>query len=540
MPEGHHIKAALKGTISRLRGSRRSPQQPLACLSYLPAEILLQIGSEILRDPETTIVEFKNLRLVCRSLNYVFTPIVLSSIHVFYPLPRGKVLSRFQQLRALTGGLNQLSHVRTLTLNSWDWIFQAHGRFGHVRFSDSDRRALIKAILWNYVLVPAGYFFWALYIDPAALPRQMRKVLARARAKRYVKHIDRISFQLPNVRRVNWWLPAPNIDSHKSVLLNLRILETLPSLEELELTFHPYNDRIHEIADTMSRLHNLRKITVRIINPSDEGQELHFNWLKQAIAHNPNLIYLDLYQVEDEDGEMITISDLFNDVPPDQPVKLEHIRLSPIFYQVTPTVSRHFRSVASINICFPYSWRPHTMDGIWQILYNEGIFVSDIQTNRVTQDMLNYLCCLNSLTSLSLYDLDSVHQVRNQESAKMLFPVLVRHSKTLRRLRLEPYDWGYWFCVPDNELTLMRCAELEEFVLHYVGKKHSRGMWRDVVLICDILSQLDSPFTLVLECDLTFYARFLKCCSDHPRLSIQDLRTRVVFKPSRTSCSYFI
>ena len=282
------------------------------------------------------------------------------------------------------------------------------------------------------------------------------------------------------------------MDSHESVLLNLRILETLPSLTELDLTFHAYNDRVREIADTMSRLHNLRKITVRIIPPSDEGQELHFKWLKQAIAHNPNLMHLDLYQVEVEDGEMINISDLFDDVPPDQPLKLEHIRISPIFYQIMPTTSPHLRSITSINVCFPYCWRPHAMDDVWQILFGEGIFVSEIQTNRVTQDMLNYLCCLDNLTSLSLYDLDTVHQVRNQEFARLLFPVLIRHSKTLRRLRLEPYDWGYWFLIPDSESALLRCINLEEFVLHYVGGKHWREIWRDVV--GGIIFECSSPF----------------------------------------------
>ena len=166
------------------------------------SDIIVVTCRQIQQDPETTIVEFKHLRLVCRSLNSIFTPIVLSSIHVFYPSPRGKILARFHQLRALTGNSDQLSHVRILTLNSWDWVFQAHGRFGPIRLSDSNRKALIKAIIWKYILVPVGYLFWTLYIDPMALPRQMRKVLARVRARRHVKHIDRVSFQLSNVHHV--------------------------------------------------------------------------------------------------------------------------------------------------------------------------------------------------------------------------------------------------------------------------------------------------------------------------------------------------
>jgi len=51
-------------------------------------------------------------------------------------------------------------------------------------------------------VVPLGHLAWTLYIDPTVLPRQIRKGLARARAKRYAQHIDQVSFQLPSVDRV--------------------------------------------------------------------------------------------------------------------------------------------------------------------------------------------------------------------------------------------------------------------------------------------------------------------------------------------------
>ncbi|KAK2460400.1 hypothetical protein APHAL10511_007565 [Amanita phalloides] len=537
MPERRRIKA-LKNVVSILRRSKRDIPNERVGLACLPVEILLHIGNNLALDPETTLQEFKNLRLVCKPFDTIFAPIVLSSIHVFYPSHRGKVLARCHQLRALTAISNEFSCVKTLTLHSWDWVFQTYARLE----PNSDYKTQVKAILWNYILVPAGYILWTLYIDPSVLPRQAHKFWARRRAKHYIKHIDRVSFHLPHVQCVRWRLSTPHIGNAKSVLLNLRILETLPSLTELDLIFHSSNDGLDEIATTMARLHNLRKITARII-PSDNEQEHRFRWLKQALAHNPHLTHLDLYHLDSEKEQLVALSDLFEDIPLTRPLQLQHLRISPFFYHITPTISPHIRSLTSINVCFPYFWNPHAMDDIWQTLYVEGIYVTEIQTNRITEDMLNYLRRLENLTSLSLYDLDSMHQERNQESAKLLFPVLAQHSNSLRHLRFEPYDWGYWFNDDGCEPLLLRCNKLEEFVLHYLDNsgKYWREIWRDITLISRIVSQINCAVcTVVVEGNPKFYKRFIHCCREDPRLSVRALCERIVFHPSKSSCSYFI
>lgn len=216
------IKSILKSTLLLLQGSskREDSDDVGAGLARLPVEILLHIGFEVgvqiplrfqghterndqvLRNPGSTLVDFKNLRLVCKPLDIVFAPVVLSSIHLFYPSPKGKILARCHQLRALAAASTGLSCVKTLTLHSWDWIFQAYGRYGSIRLSESGYKTLVKAILWDYVAVPIGYLVWTLYIDPTILPRQVRKCLARARARRYANHIDRVSLQLPSVHHV--------------------------------------------------------------------------------------------------------------------------------------------------------------------------------------------------------------------------------------------------------------------------------------------------------------------------------------------------
>ena len=176
---------------------RQGSSWPLAYhFPYLVAIIQLRC------DPEATLGDFKFLRLVCRSFDRLFAPIVLSSIHVFYASPSGKVLARSHQLRALTTGYDRLSHVQELTLHSWDWVFRSHSRFSPPIPEKPRLRDVVKSALWRYVLIPIGYALWTLYIDPTSLGRRISNVTARARSRKYVKKTENISFQLPNVRKV--------------------------------------------------------------------------------------------------------------------------------------------------------------------------------------------------------------------------------------------------------------------------------------------------------------------------------------------------
>jgi len=304
------------------------------------------------------------------------------------------------------------------------------------------------------------------------------------------------------------------------VLLNLKILESLPSLTELELELASSHDELEQIAASMARLHNLRKI--RIFLSSTGTQGFCLKWLKQAIAHNPHLTHLELYPDGDLHTEQrVTLSDLFEDVSSNTSLKLQHLRISPHFYQIAPEISPYIRSLTSLDICFPVCSDPHPMDNIWQVLHQAGISLTEIQTNRITEYMLRYLRLLENLTSITIYDTPLVRQEQNRGSAKSLFMSLVRHSHSLRSLKLKPYDWGHWFKDSDVQASLMWLTKLEELVLYHRSGVHWRGSRGDLVCwlfilkvfhqsdefhpqvnIARIISQIDPPLAFIIEGNL--------------------------------------
>ncbi|KIL64377.1 hypothetical protein M378DRAFT_163413 [Amanita muscaria Koide BX008] len=525
------VRTSLKEIVATSKRSRAPETKAVpANPAELPAEILLLIGNELLRDPGATLVDFKHLRLVCRVFDRVFASIVLSSIHAFYTSPKGKVLARCHQLQALTTGYDRLAYVEELILHSWDWVFHS---FSTPSSKSSGLKEVVKSKVWNFVLVPAGYVLWTLYIDPTAVGRQVRKRLARAQAKKVVKQIEDVSFQLPNVRRVSWWHSKLYPDSLQSVLLNLNILENLPSLTELELSLDSSHDGLEQIAISLSRLRNLQKIVIHIDTTGTKSHELLLKCLKQVIAHNHNLTYLEVYLSNPYDEPQVTLPDLFNETSPDTPLKLKHLRLAPYFYQITPAMRPHMHCLTSLDICFPVYWDSHPMDTIWQVLHEEGIQVSEIQTNRITDDMLHYLQHLRTLESLSVYDTPMIGQERNREPGKSLFLALARHANTLRRLKLEPYNWGYWYQDPEAQAALLRCTKLEELVLHQGSGPSLRVTVHDIIAIARVISQIEWPVTFILEGEPMLHTWFVQSCRRSSDPTLKDLISRIVYQQSK-------
>jgi hypothetical protein len=255
---------------------------------------------------------------------------------------------------------------------------------------------------------------------------------------------------------------------------------------------------------------------------------VRLKWLKQAIAHNPNLTHLSIHQpLADENEQLVTLPDLFEDVPPNHPLKLQHLRISPHYCQLTSTLIPYLRSLSSISIQH-YLLNPHGMNETWRTLRAQKIYVQEVKSNCVTTDMLDYLSCLPNLTSLYVYTPGYWTQQRRTDSAKGLCSVLAQKAETLRSLMFEPYDWGHWFCA-ENLAALSRCNALKQLVLHRIDCR--RAMTRpSSPQIVDFVSQLAPALSLVVDGDPVLYAGVVERCREDPRPSLQDLRRRIVYK----------
>ncbi|KAM6502620.1 hypothetical protein JOM56_002597 [Amanita muscaria] len=105
-------------------------------LVKLPVELLLQLGRQM------GFGDIQNLRLVCKHLNDIFAPTVLSHIHLgdrshvirgrehrlfsswcgYYTTPDITVTRTSASLRDLASGHESLAFVKSLTVSSLEWL----------------------------------------------------------------------------------------------------------------------------------------------------------------------------------------------------------------------------------------------------------------------------------------------------------------------------------------------------------------------------------------------------------------------------------
>jgi hypothetical protein len=420
---------------------------------------------------------------------------------------------------------NQMSFVKSITLGPWNWVFEPYDSFWLPP-------GVPKFPLWKSIVISPAYLAFSLFFNITGLSRRVCEASARVKAKYYIRRGEHLCFQLPNVKRVRW--VETYLECRKSIRLNSQLLEALPSLTELDITI-PFNMAgvAEQIGLTVARLRNLRKLTVRLWFRDHFGQQ-SLGWLKRAIAGNPNLTHLVLYQTRILPG-LISLSDLFEDIPSERPLRLQHIRLSSHYYQITPIMLPHIRSLRSLNVHFPFWHGADEIDSVWSTLQREKIYVSEIQTNRVTSRFLDYLRHFDHLVALSICSSGGTGNEFDAQNMAILLGILEQHS--LRRLRIEPFNWGRWSqCC--NHASINNLKQLQGIVLHsgwLWGWDSIDSFWwastiDDVVAIAYLVSRIEAPVTLMLEGELVLYNKFLTFCRNSSSALVRDLCQRISYR----------
>ncbi|KAF8634137.1 hypothetical protein AX17_004277 [Amanita inopinata Kibby_2008] len=458
----------------------------------------------------------KMLRLVCKSFDRAFAPVVLSRVPIFSfnddrirrPLPY------LQQYSFLRAGSDSLTHVKSISIYSWKWIFNTLDRSYWRQLPVYE--AVPLAIINCTLIYPLVYLL-SRCLTPQMLPLDLVHLSARLEARVLRKVLSECFFKLPNVQSVSY---TSDWDNKRTMKLLSNILLNLPSLTELQLTFsaskHFVKSCLNQLVTTMQKLHNLRKITVK-----DFAYCYRYpDWLKAAISHNPNLEHLAL------DGFTcghLRLSDLLEGVPADRPLRLRHIRLSDYCYGVTPTVVPHIRSLTSLELCFKEV--QGEIDQVWRVLKRERIYLSKISTNHVSLDMCSYLSCYNDLTSLSIRD--PSYSAYQEHHGNVLFPLLAQHPN-LERLMLAPWRWGRWYDHSGMKASLLRYTNLRELVLCFDDWFVDCPTFE----ITDFVSQFRKPFVLVVAEKGNEpggpFDKFVDYCRRSWKPLVQDLGGRII------------
>jgi hypothetical protein len=229
-------------------------------------------------------------------------------------------------------------------------------------------------------------------------------------------------------------------------------LSKLPQLTELALTIYTAQDLGH-IAGCLSRIHNLRKLTLTFIlwytefrSPSRPSGAMG-----AVLAANPSLTHLELFQGGIGLPEDIAL--IFNHVPIDRPLKLEHLGVSANVRDMS-VILPHIRSLESIRE------KSDGKSNIFEYLLSQRIFPSAIAAQCVNRQFIEYINCHPGITSLSV---DSPLLVSGSE----VLGSLARHSRTLERFRI----CGASLCPNlthlNHELSMLQCKNLRHLTLYY-------------------------------------------------------------------------
>ncbi|KIL59484.1 hypothetical protein M378DRAFT_14811 [Amanita muscaria Koide BX008] len=442
--------------------------------------------------------DLQNLRLVCKLFDDIFAPVVLSHIHLrSYPpvtLPGGV------SLRDLTRRNESLAFVKSLTIYSLEWlVFQPEG------FHEHCRAAL------QYLLLASTHPFR--YLRSAKDTPSLSNEVAGVQGKYYLKKLQECI--LPNLESVKWYM---QIDGPKtSRTLFLKVLVSLPSLKELDLSLKLYNiEDLDSFMHLLAQVSGLQKLTLRLRRGHSSYHGSYLRWFGRLIANNPNLAYLHLVWHDDA-----TLSPLrvFRYLPVDRPTQLKHLLLDTYIITSEPDMIPHLRSLQSLNIC----WMPPS--NFWETLALNGIFIPFLTVGFVGEALCKYLLLNASLVSFTI----ATPAYFSQNPSYLLGTLgLFRALETthVAQITISPSNWARWYGNAEIEACLRRCAKLRRITL--IFENGCLPVYKDIRATAKTVSRLGDKISLQISGDDYIHQAFRKCCQSKDPL-MKSLQQRLVF-----------
>lgn len=460
-------------------------------LVKLPVELLLQIRSQM------GFGDIQNLRLVCKHLNDIFAPTVLSHIHLgdrsyvirgreymLFPCwggymkdPNITVTRPSASLRDLTSGHESLAFVKSLTVSSLEWL-----------------------VYQPYLLKQTNLFQWLQFVKNGRFRRD---------------GLVRIHWQgkLPNLESVKWDI---EIDGPNTSFLFLKVFILLPSLKELHLSLKPCdNEYLDSFMDRLARVSGLQTLTLHLRRSYTDSYDNYLWGLGRLVANNPDLMNLRLVC----DGKA-TLSPLrlFHHVPADRPAKFKKLLLD-----IDATTSEldmipHLRSLQSLDI-------RRVPPNFWEALALNGIFIPFLTVGEVNGALCEYLLLNTNLVSLTmLLGYQNLSHIGSHGLLRAL------KNTNVVQITTSQHHWAKWSEDAEIEVCLGQCGKLQKITVIF-EKAHS-PVYNDIDAMARTVSRLGDKISLEISGEdrihRVFRKVFRKCrqSEDYPMKSLQQ---RLVF-----------
>ena len=315
------------------------------------------------------------------------------------------------------------------------------------------------------------------------------------------------------------------IDPPKWIISRMvKLLQRLPRLCELSLIMNKWLKLFDHLVVCIAKLHNLRKLNFSFIYASIDSSRSKINSVAKIIAANPNLTHLEVLYDD--------VVQMFEHVPADRPLKIEHLRLYRSFYN-SVALAPHISSLTSIDIA-----DSELLKG----LLKQNIFPTTMTFWKMDPCTIKFLDRHPRIVSLTDYG------CHDASTCSTLLGILSRHSETITHLGFCHY--ALFMCIKhtQNESALLQCTNLKQLLLDYrspwvrcmvIGDSRTVSLTRSAhpyhVLnvkqeaALSIISRLPGSLTLVINDDKACVA-CTRLCSRSPNPLLRDLAKRIVFQ----------
>ncbi|KAJ6449677.1 hypothetical protein C8R45DRAFT_144428 [Mycena sanguinolenta] len=340
-----------------------------------------------------------NLRAVCRSLNFAITPSFFSSL--FIDVHRSRLEVGLSHLEALATGKTPWSQfAHTLRIKNLSPSLSVVVDVNKNRENDS--------INWD---------------DLNLAEDRMEQCLPPALES------------LKNVQTVLWTFTGCSDESRWTPEAIHDFMASLPQLETFSLTADETSFSRNYDCD-FDRLTGLRNLTLA----SSDAMSLGYlsRSLSRVVSQNPGLRSLHLQTTTRHWGHppLNSFAELFHTVK--QPLQLTELRMVRCSLRVDHSLLPHLRFLRCL-------WLFGGDTSLWDRLREEGIRLSEICTDWITEGLLEYLSSYSGLEQLTVTCADAeTAEESNRRTDKFFNNALPHHAQSLVSLSCRGDSKGRW------------------------------------------------------------------------------------------------
>lgn len=209
-----------------------------------------------------------------------------------------------------------------------------------------------------------------------------------------------------------------------------------------------------------------------------------------CVGAAPHIISIEFDRLLPVTGSMVSLDSLLSHLT--EPIQLQRLALNCCMVRMDPHIQhlRHLTSLKLTHVPHPRSSN-HLLDlaslhaEIWNTFTQHEIKLQEITLDKVVPELVTYLASYSGLTVFEVrLPHDSGSSSSNEGLGSRFYKALHQHSKSLRNLKIHPFDSGPWCYDPVSELRQLVsiCTNLKSLFVTLVPDHNTSVTTKTIVV----------------------------------------------------------